>query len=212
MDLRECSWCYVLKPLSDFYRVSSSKGFRGQCRACMRVIKQLQRDPDWRPPCQNCGVMLERKRVGGRRLCPTCLTTKYGDDLRPGGSHRLALAPCFRCGKPKTVRFRMGRLCEECSPWRQGKDTDRARMLWQKYSITLAQYDAMLQMQGGGCWICGRVPKSRRLAVEHDHGPSKRVRGLVCHLCNKLRIGINTPETARKVLAYLESDFDGRLI
>ena len=78
------------------------------------------------------------------------------------------------------------------------------------YGITLAQYDRMLLLQGGVCAICGRPPKTKRLAVDHDHGPSKRVRGLTCWRCNKYCVGVNTIETARRVLAYLESDFDGR--
>lgn len=90
------------------------------------------------------------------------------------------------------------------------KDIGRARRLWDKYGITEAQYAKMLKMSDGGCWICGRKPKTRRLAVEHDHGPSKRVRGLSCHSCNKYKIGTNTAETAKRVLEYLSSDFDGR--
>jgi len=77
------------------------------------------------------------------------------------------------------------------------------------YGITEPQYEEMLRRQNGVCAICGRPPKTRRLAVEHDHH-SGRVRGLACHRCNKYKIGTNTVETARKVLAYLESDFDGR--
>ena len=81
-----------------------------------------------------------------------------------------------------------------------------------KYGITERQYRLMLRRQKGGCAICGRKPKTRRLAVEHDHGPSRRVRGLACHVCNKFRIGMNTAETAQTVLAYLQSDFDGRTL
>src|SRR5688572_29467720 len=80
------------------------------------------------------------------------------------------------------------------------------------YGITVEQYEKMLELQGGVCAICGNPPGRQRLAVEHDHGPSKRVRGLACWKCNKYRIGMNTVETARKILAYLESSFDGRVL
>lgn len=80
-----------------------------------------------------------------------------------------------------------------------------------RYGITPAQYDAMLVRQGGGCAICHRPPKTRRLAVEHDH-KSRRVRGLCCFNCNRNLIAKNTVATALAVLNYLGSSFDGREI
>ena len=37
------------------------------------------------------------------------------------------------------------------------------------FNITLAEYNAKLKEQGGGCGICGRFPKKNRLAVDHNH-------------------------------------------
>lgn len=45
-------------------------------------------------------------------------------------------------------------------------------------------YHRMLAAQGGGCAICGATPKTRRLDVDHDHLTGK-VRGLLCHRCNR---------------------------
>jgi hypothetical protein len=50
--------------------------------------------------------------------------------------------------------------------------------------ITDADYAAMLARQYGGCAICGRPPKTRRLHVDHDHRTGA-VRGLLCHRCNR---------------------------
>lgn len=50
--------------------------------------------------------------------------------------------------------------------------------------VTLEQYDTLLAAQGGGCAICGNPPKTRRLATDHDHATGK-VRGLLCHRCNR---------------------------
>lgn len=88
--------------------------------------------------------------------------------------------------------------------------TARDRAL-KKYGLTVQQYEAMLLGQGGKCAICRRPPKTRRLHVEHDH-KTKRVRGLTCHFCNRQIIAKNTLATARLLVAYLESDFDGRRI
>ena len=87
--------------------------------------------------------------------------------------------------------------------------TNRRSYLKTKFGITEAQYAKMLAMGDGKCWVCGRPPKTKRLAVDHDHATG-RVRALACWMCNKYRIGTNTVATAKKVLSLLDSDFDGR--
>jgi hypothetical protein len=60
--------------------------------------------------------------------------------------------------------------------------------LWWDHGITLADYEAMLARQGGGCATCGRKPESgKNLHVDHDHQTGK-IRGLLCIGCN-LAIG-----------------------
>ena len=54
-----------------------------------------------------------------------------------------------------------------------------------RYGITLSDYDALLESQGGVCAICGGAERSGRpLYVDHCHATGK-VRGLLCNLCNK---------------------------
>ena len=50
--------------------------------------------------------------------------------------------------------------------------------------VTDDEYARLLEAQGGGCAICGNTPKTRRLDVDHDHKTGK-VRGLLCHRCNR---------------------------
>jgi len=85
----------------------------------------------------------------------------------------------------------------------------RAGALWRRYGITVAQYDKMLKRQKGTCALCGKPPKTKRLAVDHDHA-TKRVRGLLCFLCNKYKVAKNDADSAFRVFMYLDSLFDGR--
>jgi hypothetical protein len=48
----------------------------------------------------------------------------------------------------------------------------------------LGGYEAQLKSQGGGCAICGKPPKTRKLNIDHDH-LTGAVRGLLCHRCNR---------------------------
>lgn len=84
--------------------------------------------------------------------------------------------------------------------------------LQRKYGITEYQYDVMLAMGHGACWLCWAVPKKLRLAVDHDHGTG-RVRGLLCWTCNKRIVANFTAKHAdifARVPEYLRSTFDGR--
>lgn len=64
-------------------------------------------------------------------------------------------------------------------------------------------YDELLAAQGGGCAVCGRLPKTRRLNIDHDH-QTMEVRGLLCYLCNYFinRNGV-TADTLEAAAAYL---------
>jgi len=63
----------------------------------------------------------------------------------------------------------------------------RCAKLRRNYGITLAEYDEMLEAQGGRCKIeaCRTdVPGGHgRFHVDHNHETGK-IRGLLCHRCN----------------------------
>lgn len=60
-----------------------------------------------------------------------------------------------------------------------------------EFGITIEQYNAMLERQGGVCAICGEPMKkigekgkrNHSMYVDHDHKTGK-VRGLLCNQCN----------------------------
>lgn len=105
--------------------------------------------------------------------------------------------------------------CELCAAWRL--DYNRARRLllpdelpaaarksWlaRKYGMTLADYESMLEAQGGVCAICKQPPRGLRdkyLHVDHDHDTGK-VRALLCHFCN-LGLGHFCDDTVRLLAA-----------
>lgn len=77
------------------------------------------------------------------------------------------------------------------------------------YGITPKEYDALMVLQGGVCFICGRKSNTKRLAVDHDHRTG-RVRGLLCpdveRGCNHAILGnIRDLDMAKRIVAYLEN-------
>jgi hypothetical protein len=61
--------------------------------------------------------------------------------------------------------------------------TKRKDMLKYCYSMTVAEYEAMLSGQNGVCAICETKPDAGPLGVDHDH-MTNEVRGLLCRRCN----------------------------
>lgn len=98
-------------------------------------------------------------------------------------------------------------------------DSARNRRLLEAYGITEAQWDKIFTMQKGRCPIC--LQKLRRpgnkegkpaSAVDHDH-KTGRVRGIVDYHCNRRIIGRHRDtDKLKRLVAYLDSSFDGREI
>lgn len=64
------------------------------------------------------------------------------------------------------------------------KDRQRESSLKKKFGITLNEYNAILEEQGGVCAVCQeKCATGNNLAVDHDHVTGK-IRGLLCFACN----------------------------
>jgi hypothetical protein len=99
--------------------------------------------------------------------------------------------------------------CKECYA-KARRVNYGTRSIQQLYGITPEQYAEMLAAQGGKCLICGLPERGKRgerdypLAVDHDHRPGGKVRGLLCNKCN-LGIGNFDDDVTRieAAVAYL---------
>lgn len=115
---------------------------------------------------------------------PVTITCRVCGETKPATS--------FRRDTSRAIGYRV--QCKACyaADMKQrrhagsgGVDAQRAWMLKHRFDLTVEQYDAMLEKQGGVCGMCGQTCSSgRRLAVDHDH-QTGRVRGLLCVRCNR---------------------------
>jgi len=68
------------------------------------------------------------------------------------------------------------------------KDKQKDKNLRSNHGITLDEYNAMIDKQGGACAICKEKFHDRHgmgVHVDHDHKTGK-VRGILCRKCNLL--------------------------
>lgn len=177
---KSCSVCKTVKPLADFYRSRrKAHGRMSECIECRRACAARAKDrgrstvPPKEKACYKCGEVKPVAEFKPRaelhdgfvNYCRAC-----------GGAARKALA-ASRKGDPfhdsKRKRKRRG---------------DNLR----RYGLTMSQYEAMSESQGGLCAICGRHETAiatdgktvRRLCVDHNHSTGQ-IRSLLCSACNK---------------------------
>ena len=142
------------------------------------------------------------KQTPKTRTCTKCGKTKRIAEFSPKTRYTDGLnTQCKRCSNQAQRA-----LYAKIDPERIAAD-NRKSYLKSRYGLTVEEYDAMLSASEGGCWICGYMPKpgGRRLAVDHDHKKPKRIRGLLCHMCNR---GIahfrDSPDRLNSAAHYLE--------
>lgn len=80
-----------------------------------------------------------------------------------------------------------------------------AKAVEKKYGIDPDVYEGLLAWQDGRCYICGNKPRTKRLAVDHDHRTGA-VRGLLCadneYGCNFALGAIRNLPRALSVVSY----------
>lgn len=139
--------------------------------------------------CVVCRVRLPLDAFGlrkdspdGRRYeCRRCFTKKYNDRA----TQRAKTDPEYRERRAACRReYAAGRGADRV------RETNRRNKLRVHYGMTVEDFDAMSQAQGGRCAICGALPyggrdgaRKKYLAVDHDHATGE-VRALLCDGCN----------------------------
>ena len=139
------------------------------------------------------------------RECKTCGVKKSLDEFYAHARYRDGRKPvCKACAGASQVKYaqrpevRERRRAQDRARRAKNpvpREEIRRQRLWTWYRITPAQFEAMLEAQGGRCGIpaCGAAEPGGRGAwhVDHDHACcpgskscGKCVRGLLCARCN----------------------------
>lgn len=163
------------------------------------------------------------------KQCKKCGALKpLGDFYRCAGTrdgYRGDCKPCNLAAKHERYMANPAKVKVQVKRWQQAnaervnatqrrrrakpevKLQARAAHLMRKFGLTLEQYDAMLEAQGGGCFLCGRPPREDiSLHVDHDHSTG-RVRGILCFCCNNALADFqDDPELLRKAACYVTTN------
>jgi hypothetical protein len=119
---------------------------------------------------------------------------------------------CSKCGKNRAEKFftsARGRVCSYCKRASR-RNYSRDAHLGDTYGITQAEYEWMIEQQGGVCAGC--LGTRRVYDVDHDHKLEKAgvptrhtVRGGLCRSDNKiLAMARDDPARLRRLADYLE--------
>ncbi|MGD9664619.1 MAG: endonuclease VII domain-containing protein [Novosphingobium sp.] len=142
--------------------------------------------------------------VDGKIRCSVCREWKE-TGLFPASSVLRGNGSCRACNAARSAARRAANTAkynEKSRKWyannkaihfqraKKWADENKQRLfnnhLLRTYGINLAEYNAIIERQGGGCGICGVSQENHRLrlAVDHCHETGK-VRGVLCQQCNR---------------------------
>jgi hypothetical protein len=152
----------------------------------------------------HAGITLGRY-VNFMKKCTKCEKTKdlseFYFDKRKGRLY----AQCRSCVLEKNRKWSIDSraMKRALRPPRIKTGPQKIDWTFRRYGLSEDQYLVMLELQGGGCAICGKTPEGRRLSVDHDH-ESGKVRGLLCDICNRgLGLFKDNTDTLRRAISYL---------
>jgi hypothetical protein len=108
---------------------------------------------------------------------------------------------CASCSSFVPEFYAQGSRCKACA-----SVASHSAMIERTYDLTAEEYEALFELQGRACAICGQKPRTQRLAVDHDHATGA-VRGLLCSRDNHETLGgaHDNVDRLRAAVAYLDS-------
>ncbi len=118
-------------------------------------------------PRDLCWKNFFQRVVGDSKVCSNCKEFKL-----------IAGFPMQTQGK----YTRRSPYCKACTPIMNSRHS-WGTAIKKKYGVTPEEYHTQLEMQGGGCAICGDKQNGKRLAVDHCH-KTGRARAILCVKCN----------------------------
>lgn len=164
--MRRCSKCGRTKADADF---PNSMNKTLWCKACKAAAERERR---------RSGRARESER---KRTATRSKTEQYREYQRNYNRRRRAVDPEF----VEKAREYSRRYYNS----RKGRDQRKRQHLRRVYGLTVEQYEAIIEHQGGVCAICLGDPTPTRQGhlfhVDHDHETGE-VRGILCQACNHL--------------------------
>ena len=150
--------------------------------------RHLLKEPELPPPvvCKSCGR--ENRRY----------TTR--DNGKGKRYYNLVCSSCKNAERRRQIR-----LINDPVRLKKIQNQRRQAQLRVKYGLTIDDYNKLFESQGGACAICGTTNSGAyNFAVDHCH-KSNKVRGILCHHCNKgLGQFLDSPTNLRKAADYLD--------
>mgnify|MGYP006145022585 CR=1 FL=1 len=191
--------------------------------ACGRPIIGTRDGPCWydrMPGRQMCiwHWLLRQSPQGQQTAAQRRLSEHVGDPVArvPKAEWPEGERWCAGCQSFVPLFYTTGSRCKACA-----SAAAHEQRIEKVYGIDGETYKALLKLQRGVCYICHRAPKTKRLAVDHDH-ETGRVRGLLCpdneRGCNMAVLGgLSTAKdgalaAARRAVEYLEDPPYDRLM
>jgi hypothetical protein len=150
---------------------------------------------------------LERQALSaqGLKKCTKCQQVKSLEDFYV--NKRSAEGRLTECRACRAIYYIDHVKHDETRKTRAAESRQKSRRR-KLYGITLNDYQALLAVHNGGCWICGSTTTSKHhkyLSVDHDHATGK-VRGVLCANCNHgLGSFKDNPDRLRRAAEYLEA-------
>jgi hypothetical protein len=197
---KTCTKCGLDKTTKCFSKGEGYKdGIRSQCKKCVSKAN------------------LARQRLRRQKTCKKCGNTKNASEF---SNSKNIFVWCKKCCAESAAKWRAGNpekaKQNDSSPKKKKRQKEYGRVyrLFRKYGVTMEDYSALFEKQGGACAICRNPPTALNsvsgvLNVDHDHRTGQ-VRGLLCRNCNTALEGfkdeVKLIDAARDYLTASMSD------